>query len=339
MSSLMAEIGLVAAMPITVLASYIISYAISRIERKLGVVAVDVHKPSRTVVARTGGVALMLSLVLALAIWDHLGMVNQLVLAYVLSAVVAGLIGLFDDFKHLNVKMKLVLFCLPPLLPVVLGLYVPHPFVPLVGHLRLTLIYPMLVIAAFDVLANAFNMSDTHNGLIVSAFLIFSTSLYLSTFLPGPKPMEGFETLLAITVLVALGYFPLNAYPAKMLNGNSGSHLIGALVAALTIASRREFLAIMLLMPQILNGYLVLFTAGLRNKENIERPTKLSEGGIILPNCGPSTPITFVKLMVLDRGLSEKELITRYVVLQVMTSIISLLLYIAMTSLRFQGFS
>mgnify|MGYP001626142048 CR=1 FL=1 len=327
------DLAILMATTITVIASYSISYLVSKIEKKFGLVAVDIHKPGKVVVARTGGIALILSLSLALAVWGTLGRVNSVALIYVLSAIIAGLMGLFDDFKHLNVRTKLILFSLPALLPVVLGLYVPHPFIPLIGHLRLTIVYPILVIVAFDVLANAFNMSDTHNGVIVSAFLIFSISLYISTFLPGPRPMEGFEILLAIATLVVVGYLPLNAYPAKMLNGNSGSHLIGTLVAALTIASRREFLAIMLLIPQILNGYLVLLTAGLRSKESIERPTKLSRDGIILPNCSPNAPITFVKLMVIDRGLREKELVIRYIMLQVIASTTSLLLYFVMTSL------
>lgn len=327
------DLALVIAAIITMFASYCISYLVSSIEKKFGLVAVDIHKPNKTIVARTGGIALMLSLALALVIWGTLGRVNSTVFIYVLSTIITGLMGLFDDFKHLNTRTKLVLFCLPALLPVVLGLYVPYPFIPLVGRLRLTLVYPILVIVAFDVLANAFNMSDTHNGVIVSVFIIFSISLYISTFLPGPRPMEGFEILLAIATLVIVGYLPINVYPAKMLNGNSGSHLIGALVAALSVVSRREFLAIMLLMPQILNSYLILSTAGLKNKESIERPTKLSRDGLILPNCSSNAPITFVKLMVINRGLSEKELVIRYMILQAIASTISLLLYFVMTSL------
>lgn len=316
------------------LTSYAVSEAICFFERKLEFVSVDIHKPGKAVVARSGGVAVILSLVISVLYWNVVSELNILVLAYVLSAIAAGLLGLVDDIISIGTRFKLLLFCLPGLIPVALHLYSPYPYVPGIGHLRLTILYPLIVIAAFDIMANAFNMSDTHNGLIVSAFLIFSASLFLSTFLPGPEPLDGFYSLLAISALVLLGYLPLNAYPAKMLNGNSGSHLLGALATSLIITSRREFLSIMLLMPQILHGYLVIATTGLRNKEVIERPTKVGLGGVITANCGPKVPITLVRMFVIEKGLTERELIIRYVSLQILVSAISLTLYLAISLSR-----
>ncbi|MEM1930902.1 MAG: hypothetical protein QXZ60_03925 [Sulfolobales archaeon] len=303
-------------------------------EKRLGFTTIDLHKPEKIVVARSGGLAIMAALVLALIYWGALGKLNYIVVVYTLSAILAGLIGLVDDVVHLGVKLKLLLFCLPALPPVLLHLYDPHPYIPWVGHLRLTILYPLGAIAAYDITANAFNMSDTHNGLVVSAFLVFATSVFLSTVLPGPDPIEGFETLLAIFLSVLLGYLPINMYPAKMLNGNSGSHLIGSLAAALILTSRREFLSLMLLAPQILNGYLILFTTGLKSKESIERPTKLKSGGVIAPNCSTKSPITLVKLFVIEREMVESELVKRYIALQVITSVISLLIYWVMSIIK-----
>lgn len=330
----MAVLDLVVLIALTTSTSYLVSAAICHIEKRLGFIAIDAHKPGKVVVARSGGPALMASLVLSLFYWGFAGKLNELTAVYILSAIVAGLLGLVDDLVHVGVKLKLVLFCLPAVPPVLLHLYEPYPYVPGVGHLRLTIVYPLAAVAAYDVMANAFNMSDTHNGVIVSAFLVFSSSIFLSTFLAGPSPLEGFETLLAISLLVILGYLPINIYPAKMLNGNSGSHLIGSLAAALTLVSRREFLALMLLIPQILNGYLILFTTGLKSKEAIERPTKLKEGGFIAPNCSPKAPITLVKLLVIEKELTEPELVKKYVVLQVASSAISLALYKAITLIK-----
>ncbi|MEM2207142.1 MAG: hypothetical protein QXG17_00400 [Sulfolobales archaeon] len=312
---------------LTASTSYLLSRAIYRLEKRFGFTTIDFHKPERSVVARSGGLAIMASLVLALLYWSVSGKLNNVVVFYILSAILAGLIGLADDIVHLGVKLKLLLFCLPALPPVLLHLYDPHPYIPGIGHLRLTILYPLGAIAAYDVMANAFNMSDTHNGLIVSTFLVFASSVLLSTILPGPNPIEGFETLLAILLSVMVGYLPINIYPAKMLNGNSGSHLIGSLTAALILTSRREFLSLMLLVPQILNGYFILSTTGFRSKESIERPTKLKKGGVIAPNCNPRSPITLVKLFVVERELVERELVKKYIILQVVTSAISLSLY------------
>ncbi|MCX8184483.1 MAG: hypothetical protein RMI56_06380 [Sulfolobales archaeon] len=319
---------------LTAVTSYTLSEAVCSLEMKLNFTAVDIHKPGRRLVARSGGVALMGSLILGVAYVGLIGGLNSLVVAYITSAIAAGLVGLIDDFMHLSIKLKLTLFCLPALLPVVLQFYEPYPYVPGVGYLRLTILYPLAVIAVFDVMANAFNMSDTHNGIVVSVFLIFAVSLFLSMYLPGPEPLDGFEILLAISAASLAGYLPLNFYPARMLNGNSGSHLIGSLAAALIVTSRREFLAIMLLLPQILNGYFILFTTGFKSKEYIERPTKLVADGVIHPNCSPRASITLVRLFVVEKGLRERELIKKYLILQVVNSTASLVLYLALCSIK-----
>ncbi len=330
----MPELELLGLVALTALTSYLVSVAVYRLQMRVGFVDVDAHKPGRTFVARSGGVALMLSLAASLLYWSAAGRLNELAFVYVLSAILTGFIGLIDDLRRLSVGSKLLLFCLPALLPVLLHLYDPHPYVPGVGHLRLTIVYPLMAVAAYDVAANAFNMSDTHNGLIVSAFLVFTASLSISTLMPGPSPLEGFEVLAAIYLSVVLGYLPMNMYPARMLNGNSGSHLVGSLAASLILTSRREFLAMMLLAPQILNGYLVLFTAGLKSKEAVARPTVVKSGGVITASCDPGAPITLVRLFVLERGLTEAELVKRYVALQAAVSSVSLVLYWAISLIK-----
>ncbi len=324
------------ALIVLAVATAVLSYAISRvvlyIEMRLGFTAVDVHKPSRTVVAKSGGVALMISLALGTALGMLLGVVESSTIVYVVAALTAGAIGLVDDLVHLGVKLKLVLFALPSLPILVYGTYYPRPYLPPVGYLRLTIVYPLLVVIAYDVLANAFNMSDTHNGIVPTVLLVYCASLLVASAFPRSEPLEGFYSLLALTVAVVLGYAPLNIYPAKMLNGNAGSHLIGALVASLVIASRMEYLSIMLLIPQILNGFLIISSVGIRGRESLERPTRVDRG-VILPNCNPRAPLSLVRLLVLSRGLTEKELVKNYLVVQIAVSIVALALYYTLTAL------
>jgi len=312
--------------------SYAVSHAILQVEMRLGFTAVDIHKPTRTIVAKSGGIALMISLALGATLWKLLGVLESATLPYLAAALVAGAIGLVDDLAHLGVRLKLILFVLPSLPVLAHGAYYPRPYVPPVGYLRLTVIYPLLVVIAYDVLANAFNMCDTHNGIVPAVFLIYCASVLAAVLMPGPEPLVGFYSLLAIASAVVLGYIPLNIYPAKMLNGNTGSHLIGALVASLAIASRREYVALMLLVPQILNGFLIVSSVGVKSKESLERPTHVSQG-VILPNCNPRAPLSLVRLLVLGEGLAEKELVKRYLIVQVVNSLLALALYYTLTLL------
>lgn len=317
---------------VSVVVTSVSTYITARIEKSRGVVAPDMHKPEKPRIPKTAGPAFMATLLAGLI----LSLVNNatLITYHILAAAIAGVIGLYDDFRGLRASWKVALLAIPSL-PVLFGAaYVPRPYVPLVGFLRIHIIYPLLLPLAYTVSINAYNMIDTHNGVAVTAALTFSTTLLVSSLVDKPQPLnEGF--IFALFVLFFLiSYFPFNAYPSKIFNGNSGSFILGSLVASQAILLRREYLVIMLYIPLIINGFSILTSiGGFKNKESISRPVVLTEDSKIAPNKSGKTPVTLVQLLVLRRPLMEKDLIKLYSLFILLNAALSLIIYHVLASM------
>lgn len=307
------------------------TYAVMLLERRKGLVAPDVHKPGRPLVPKTAGPAYMITAVfgLLLAIAGNVPHVPH----HITAALVACLVGLYDDFRGVNALWKVVLLTLPALPVVVSSSYVPRPYVPLMGYLRLHIVYPLLLTVAYTVIINAYNMVDTHNGVAVGFALASSAAMIASSVLGwGPPPMEGgLNFALFVTALLA-SYFIFNAYPAKIFNGNSGSFALGALIASEAVLLRREYLLVMLSTPLIVNGFsLITSVGGLRNKEKIIRPVELAEDMRMRPSRDARAPVTLVQLLVLRRPMNERELVMTYYLLILINTALSTTIYYVLT--------
>ncbi|OYT50612.1 MAG: hypothetical protein B6U73_03560 [Desulfurococcales archaeon ex4484_204] len=309
----------------------VLTYLLARLQASKGLLAPDIHKPWRPLIPRIGGVSL-LCVVLGYAIYSA-AIGSLKLLTHLLAIVLSGFLGLYDDFRGLGPIKKLFIFMAPAILVVLGGSYFPNPYVPLVGNLRLTIIYPLSVAGLYTVLANGINMADTHNGTAPLVALITTVAIGVGVLMRGPKPVEGFNAFYLLVLPMLLAYTPFNMYPAKLFNGNCGSHLMGAMIASLIVLSRREFLALMVLTPLFLNGFSILASIrGLRSKESIERPVIIDKGSWTLrasPN--PKAPITLVQLMVIKTPLREKEVILSYITLYTAVALISLLTYYLLT--------
>ena len=308
------------------------TYVTIRIEKNKGIVAPDMHKPERPKIPKTAGPAFIVTLLAGLI----LSLINNTPLTtyHILAAVIAGLIGLYDDIKGLGALWKVALLTLPSL-PVLLGAaYVPRPYLPLVGFLRIHIVYPLLLPIAYTVITNAYNMIDTHNGVAVTVALTSSIALLISGIIDKPQSLNDGFILTLFVVFLLISYFPFNKYPSKIFNGNSGSFILGSLVASQAILLRREYLALMLHIPLIINGFSILTSiGGFKNKERIPRPVILVENTKIAPNTSRRSPVTLVQLLVLRNPLTEKDLIKLYNLLILLNTAFSLIIYRILTNI------
>jgi UDP-N-acetylmuramyl pentapeptide phosphotransferase/UDP-N-acetylglucosamine-1-phosphate transferase len=318
---------------LNLIATPLITYIVYLWERKLGLLAHDVFKKGFPTIPGMGGVSLLAISLIDFIVFLYLRDFTSAFL--ILALVIAGLLGLYDDFRDIDAKMKVLVFTIPAL-PVVLSkIYVPRPFIPLVGELRLTIVYPLLLLIGYTVACNALNMADTHNGLAPASSIMIISALITSALLPGPKPLEhGLE--IAIAILIALiAYMPFNMYPAKLLNGNVGSFLLGAATITVAIALRREFLLLLLMVPLGLNGFSILTSIkGFINRTKIGlRPVYLDNELRMHASPDPRAPVTLVQLLTLKVPLNEMELIVAYLTLIALNTAISLVIYHVLTVL------
>ncbi|MEM1533627.1 MAG: hypothetical protein QW059_00995 [Nitrososphaerota archaeon] len=309
------------------LSSFLLSRAIARNIRSPMLMGVDVHKPNRPHVPKIGGLAFTLGYSAAMILnWFMGGGVAGLVL--IVSPIIAAAIGLLEDVKELNPYVKPLLLLLPGIPILILSAYSPYPIIPLLGNIRITIIYPVLMLAAYTVVANAVNSVDVLNGSLALSTLPVLILLAAVSWIEG-----GLSQALACIVLSAslLGFLRYNWYPARVFSGNIGSNLIAAVITTVAITARIEVVTLVALLPQILNEFFIIVSmGGLKSGKSLAaRPIRVV-GGMIVSSSKLSDPITLVRLITSQRPMGEADVSKRMALLGVYSSILALITYLIM---------
>ena len=142
-------------------------------------------------------------------------------LPLLLAAVVAFIAGLLDDAFNTNPLQK---FMFQVVCAVILigGGYVIN-----LDNQLLSFVVSALWIVG---LMNSINMLDNMDGISTIA----SMGVFLGLFLIAPESMSGY--LAGGMVFILAGFLMVNWHPSKVFMGDSGSQLLGLLLAALSIA-------------------------------------------------------------------------------------------------------
>ena len=294
-----------------------------RLGRRVGIVGVDVHKPSKPVIPKTGGLALILGSLIALLVhmllnWEFSSLI------FLSTGLIAGLIGFLEDLKgEINPKLKPALLLLASIPILITGSYTPRPVIPFIGRTRLYKIYPILVALAYPVTCNAVNSVDVLNGSMIYTSIPFFAMSLIIAYLRGDVFILTMS-MICISILIAL--IPYNRYPAKIFPGNSGSLFIGGLMASIAIIGRMEVAAIIALLPQIMNEMHVIFSiGGIRSAKEVKsRPVEFVNG-FLTASRDRNAPITLVRLLSAGAKVSEKAMVYMMGMLAMFTAIFAIL--------------
>ena len=306
---------------------YIISQVISILTNN-GFMVKDHHKRIETLVPSPGGPAIIISIALAeIIIYYFTSNVNVLSILAVL--LISGFIGLFDDWKPLsgNLKPFFLIFASLPLF--FFNSYDPALIVPFIGPTRLTFLYPFLILIAIPVTANTVNTIDVFNG-VYSRFVIFaSIPIFLSLAIRGEYVLA-IATLPIIVVLSV--FYHKHKYPSKIFPGDSGTLSIGAMYGALTIVGGVEIIGVIALMPAILNSLLYLTSVKqfLEHTKLKNKPITILNNGDLQASLNNKSPMTLVKLILLDGSMNEKEISDTIIRLTIFSSILSIITAVIM---------
>ncbi len=302
----------------------------------LGIVGRDVHKPGNPVVPEVGGLAIVVGVTIgSILVALNVTTLRVHVLAFLLSFLFAAMIGLYDDLRGLKAKVKtaLTVICCTPI--IIGSLLAPHlitlgrPELPLVGPLRLTIIYWVLLPFAIAVPANAVNMMDVYNGVMPGTCFFATLALFLSGLLLGR-----WEAIyMSSPLLGALAaYYLYNKYPARIFSGDTGSLAVGASIGAIAVLSGLEVVGIVALMPHIMNAFHSLTSVkGLLERREIDQRPTIVLGDLLAANPDPRAPLTLANIILSKGPLPEKVLIKLYIALSVVACVLAVLTALLMT--------
>ncbi|MBQ0828166.1 MraY family glycosyltransferase [Streptomyces tagetis] len=200
----------------------------------------DVH---REPTPRLGGIAMFIGLCAGLLVADHLPNLNEVFeksnepRALLSGAALIWLIGVLDDKFEIDALIKLGGQMIAAGVMVVQGLTILWIPVPGVGTVALTQWQSTLLTVALVVITiNAVNFVDGLDGLAsgmvciaAAAFFMYAYRVWYSYGIEAAAPASLFA---AILMGMCLGFLPHNMHPARIFMGDSGSMLIGLVLAA-----------------------------------------------------------------------------------------------------------
>jgi UDP-N-acetylglucosamine--dolichyl-phosphate N-acetylglucosaminephosphotransferase len=243
------------------------------VAKRNNLVGKDMNKYSKNLVAESGGIAVVISIVLAIMMYiffktfiikteTHILEISILTITLLLACT----IGFIDDIlgwkKGLKPWQK-VLMTLVIAIPLVV-INAGHSIIslPFIGAVDLGLFYPLLIVPLGVIGAtNGYNLLAGHNGLEAGLGAVIFMTLGIVLFMTGQMWLA---FVAAIIVLALFAFLIFNKLPAKVFPGDSLTYSAGAMIVFI---------------PFIIEGIL---KAGSRFKaENFGIPKK--DGSLELP--------------------------------------------------------
>ncbi len=226
---------------ITIGVAFIISFAATPIvktfAKKVG--AMDVPGEERRVhdhpIPRLGGLAIFLGFILSVLLFAD---INRQLQGILLGCVIIVATGAIDDIISLNAWVKLLLQILAAVVAVLHGVEITVLANPalwsnteflLLGSLSI----PITIIWIVGI-TNSVNLIDGLDGLAVGVSTISSLTM-LVIALVVPNTSSTIAIVLAALVGACVGFMPYNFNPAKIFMGDTGSLLLGYVLATMSI--------------------------------------------------------------------------------------------------------
>lgn len=271
--------------------SLILSLLITRfwidIARKNAIAGRDLNKYNKPIVTEGGGIAVVISITLAILffvffktfILKSLANIPE-ILILTITLVLAGFMGFVDDIlgwkKGIKGWQRLIIT-----FPIAIPLMVTNVGqstmnLPFIGAVNFGFLYPLLLVPLGVIGAsNGYNLLAGYNGLEAGLGVIIFAALGIISLITGQLWLA---LIAGIIILALLGFLLYNKFPAKLFPGDSLTFSIGALIACFAILGNMERAAFLLFIPFIVEGILKAKsgfkaeTFGLPNQDNSLEP-------------------------------------------------------------------
>lgn len=230
-------------------------------------VPADGRRVHTVAIPRLGGVAIYLSLMLALSslllisnlVTETLAYYSPMFFKVLIPSSLVMLLGVYDDLRGAGAIVKFVGLALIASLFYAMGGRIEALAVPFVGIVHLTPVLSFVLTVFWLVaISNAFNLIDGVDGLATGAALFSSVVILVVALAGGHSVM----IVVAIVICGALaGFLRYNFNPASIFLGDSGALFVGFLLASLSLlGAQKATTAIAVITPVLAFGLPVVDT-------------------------------------------------------------------------------
>ncbi len=247
--------------------SFVFTFATTPLVRRLAfkIGAIDVPRDKRRMhkkpTPRLGGLAIVFGFLVATLCFGHM---SRELTGTLIGAAVIVIMGIVDDCKALDAKLKFVVQICAALIVVFVGnikvdvltnpnIFSEEPYWVLPSWLSVTVTVLWIVF-----ITNAVNFIDGLDGLAAGVSAIMSVSLVFIAMRVGEYSIG----ILGIAIMGScFGFLPFNFNPAKIFMGDTGSTFLGFMLATLSIQGVfKSYAVISFAVPMLILG-LPLFDA------------------------------------------------------------------------------
>ena len=313
---------------LVLLVSFIVAFiTISRLIPRLlqaGITGKDVNKPGSPEVAEMGGLGIIVGMgsgiLLAIAIdsfFDQIIIINLVGLLAALGTVLTiVIIGILDDLFGVSHSLKSIfpMFAALPLVAVKAGKTMME--IPFYGPVNFGILYSLILVPlGITGAANGVNMLAGFNGLEVGMGITAIGSLAFIAYTIGETTSLVLLLAMLGALLAALYY---NWYPARILVGDVGTLMIGAVIATAVILGNFEKAGVIVIIPYFLD-FLIKAANGLPSKGWWGA---YKDGKLYCPN---STPVSLCQwIMKLTGGITERNLVLSLIGIEAIFGLIAI---------------
>ena len=289
---------------------------------KRNITVVDANKKEKTMVARPGGISIIVGIELSLIILYVFFPISE-ILAVILTTFFAFIVGLIDDRKTMGgwFKPLALAFCAAPIL--LLGAYDSNLDFPLFGSVKIPLLYMALVVFMIPIMGNTINSIDVLNGVASGFTTIASFALSICLFILQNYEVGIISLCLSFT---SLAFYKYHKFPSKIFPGDSGAITFGAAYGSIAIIGSVEVIAAIAILPAIINSFLFLSSVKkIVEHREIKNPTSHTEDWKLQTTSENHAPITLVRLLIAKKPLSEKQISIEIFKLAIFSGILAII--------------
>ncbi len=301
---------------IALLITFLVMPTLIKRLKKANIVGKDIHKLNKPEIAEMGGIGILFGFAIAIMMGVYLCPEWQMQLVITLVVVLlTGFIGMVDDLIMLSSKEKLILLWIA-------GLPIMWITPPNVG-----IIYMLSIPVAVSIASNLTNMLAGLNGIETGLGVIAMTSLTLSCIIMNKYDVA----IISFSMLGALiAFLFYNKYPANVFPGDVGTLIIGATIAIIAFIGRVKIIALIVLIPNIIDGLLKFKSVGVMERQNF-KPTQVKQDGLLV---APQGGFNSLIRSILKKPMKENQVVIIIWTIGIIFGLIGILIsYFARTSI------
>ena len=279
-------------------------YLIKALEKR-NLVVKDYNRVGGAMVARPGGPSIIIGILFAEIVLYAFFPLTEII-ALIITTGLAFIVGIIDDRKVMGgwFKPLALVACAIPI--ILLGAYDSDLAFPLYGEVKIPILYMGIIIVIIPITGNTINSIDVLNGVASGFMTIASFVLTISLFI-----VQNYEIAIASLPLAfaSLAFYKYHKFPSKIFPGDSGALTFGAMYGALAIVGQIEIIAVVALLPAIVNSFLFLSSMKriVEHREIKAKPVTHTDDFKLKATDEKGAPVTLVRLILGNGPLTEKQ--------------------------------